>query len=102
MGKKVDGRADLFSLGVVLYQMCSGELPFKGESMATLMYSIVNDPAIDIKKVQPDIPPVVRKVIHNAIGKKPEKRYQSGKKLAAHLRVCLERLEPQTGEVDEP
>jgi serine/threonine-protein kinase len=102
MGKKVDGRADLFSLGVVLYQMCSGELPFKGESMATLMYSIVNDPPIDIKKVQPDIPPVVRKVIHNAIGKKPEKRYQSGKKLAAHLRVCLERLEPQTGEVDEP
>lgn len=102
MGKKVDGRADLFSLGIVLYQMCSGDLPFKGESMATLMYSIVNDPPIDIKTVNPEIPPTVRKVIHNAIGKKPEKRYQSGKKLAAHLRVCLERLEPQTGEVDEP
>lgn len=102
MGKKVDGRADLFSLGVVLYQMCSGDLPFKGESMATLMYSIVNDPPVDIKTVQAEIPPAVRKVIHNAIGKKPEKRYQSGKKLAAHLKVCLERLEPQTGEVDEP
>tara|TARA_R110002072_G_scaffold1598_6_gene13621 strand:- start:53230 stop:55611 length:2382 start_codon:yes stop_codon:yes gene_type:complete len=102
MGKKVDGRADLFSLGVVLYQLCSGALPFKGESMATLMYAIVNDPPIDIKTVNPDIPPTVRKVIHNAIGKKPDKRYQSGKKLAAHLRVCLERLEPQTGEVDEP
>lgn len=103
MGKKVDGRADLFSLGVVLYQMCSGELPFKGESMATLMYSIVNDPAIDIKTVNPDIPATIRKVIHNAIGKKPEKRYQSGKKLAAHLQVCLDRLEPQEeGDVDEP
>ena len=102
MGKKVDGRADLFSLGVVLYQMCSGELPFKGESMATLMYSIVNDPPIDIKKVKPDIPPTIRKVIHNAIGKKPDKRYQSGKKLAAHLKVCLERLEPQSGVNDEP
>lgn len=102
MGKKVDGRADLFSLGVVLYQLCSGSLPFKGESMATLMYSIVNDPPIDIKTVKPDIPATIRKVIHNAIGKKPDKRYQTGKKMAAHLRVCLERLEPETGEVDEP
>ncbi|MFT7245234.1 MAG: CHASE2 domain-containing sensor protein [Candidatus Azotimanducaceae bacterium] len=102
MGKKVDGRADLFSLGVVLYQLCSGALPFKGESMATLMYAIVNDPPIDIRTVKPDIPATVRKVIHNAIVKKPEKRYQSGKKLAAHLSVCLERLEPESGEVDEP
>ena len=101
MGKKVDGRADLFSLGVVLYQLSSGALPFKGESMATLMYSIVNDPAIDIKTVKPDIPATIRKVIHNAIGKKPEKRYQSGKKMAAHLRVCLERLESESGETHE-
>lgn len=102
MGKKVDGRADLFSLGVVLYQLSTGALPFKGESMATLMYAIVNDRPIDIRTVKPDIPATVRKVIHNAIVKKPDKRYQSGKKLAAHLRVCLERLEPETGEVDEP
>ncbi|MFT7684892.1 MAG: CHASE2 domain-containing sensor protein/tRNA A-37 threonylcarbamoyl transferase component Bud32 [Candidatus Azotimanducaceae bacterium] len=94
MGKGVDGRADLFSLGVVLYQLCSGDLPFKAESMATLMYSIVNDPPIDIKKANPDIPPTLRKVIHNAIGKKPEKRYQTGKKFAQHLRVCLERMQP--------
>jgi len=102
MGKRVDGRADLFSLGVVLYQLSTGALPFKGESMATLMYAIVNEPPIDIRTVKPDIPTTVRKVIHNAIGKKPDKRYQTGKKLAAHLRVCLERLEPETGEVDEP
>lgn len=92
MGKKVDGRADLFSLGVVLYQLVSGELPFQGDSMATLMYSIVNDPPIDIKKVKPDINPALRKVIHNAIGKRPEKRYQTGKKMAAHLKVCMERM----------
>ena len=98
MGKKVDGRSDLFSLGVLIYQLSSGALPFNGDSMATLMYSIVNDPPIDIKKAKPDIPPTLRKVIHNAIGKKPEKRYQSGKKMADHLKVCLERLKTE-GEV---
>lgn len=96
MGKKVDGRADLFSLGVVLYQLVSGDLPFKGDSMATLMYAIVNDKPIDIKQVKPDINPALRKVIHNAIGKRPEKRYQSGKKMAAHLKVCLERMGVKT------
>jgi len=102
MGKGVDGRADLFSLGVVLYQLCSGDLPFKAESMATLMYSIVNDPPIDIKKANPDIPSVLRKVIHNAMGKKPDKRYQSGKKFAQHLKICLERIQPASEVVDEP
>ncbi len=92
MGKHVDGRSDLYSLGVVLYQLCSGKLPHQGESMATLMYSIVNDPPVDLKKAKPDIPPTLRKVIHNAMGKKMEKRYQTGKKLAEHLKVCLERL----------
>jgi eukaryotic-like serine/threonine-protein kinase len=96
MGKKVDGRADLFSLGVVLYQLVSGELPFSGDSMATLMYNIVNNAPVDIKKVKPDISPTLRKVIHNAIGKKPEKRYQSGKKMAEHLQVCLERLQTES------
>jgi|TARA_B100002003_G_C14157415_1_gene557626 serine/threonine-protein kinase len=102
MGKKVDGRADLFSLGVVIYQLLSGSLPFKGDSMATLMYSIVNDKPIDIKAVKPDINPALRKVIHNAIGKKPEKRYQSGKQLAAHLQVCLERMGIKPNSDGEP
>ncbi len=97
MGKRVDGRSDLFSLGVVLYQLCTGALPFKGDSMATLMYSIVNDPPIDVKKQRPDIPPSLRKVIHIAIGKRPEKRYPSGKKMAEHLKICLERLDSEMG-----
>jgi CHASE2 domain-containing sensor protein len=100
MGKKVDGRSDLFSLGVLIYQLSSGTLPFHGDSMATLMYSIVNDPPIDVKKQKADIPSTLRKVIHNAIGKKPEKRYQSGKKMADHLRVCLERLQADSEVLD--
>ncbi|MFT7382856.1 MAG: CHASE2 domain-containing sensor protein [Urechidicola sp.] len=99
MGRKVDGRSDLFSLGVVLYQLCAGSLPFKGDSMATLMYAIVHDAPVDIKQVRPDIPATLRKVIHNAMGRKPDKRYQTGKKLAAHLRVCAERMAAE-GEAD--
>jgi serine/threonine-protein kinase len=92
MGKHVDGRSDLYSLGVVLYQLLSGRLPHSGESMATLMYSIVNDAPVDIQTVRPDVLPALRKVVHNALGKKPEKRYQTGAKLAEHLRLCLSRL----------
>ena len=98
VGKKVDGRADLFSLGVVLYQLVCNELPFKGDSMATLMYSIVNDPAIDIKKVKPGISLTLRKFINNSMGKRSEKRYQSGEKLAAQLKVCIERMGGESSE----
>ena len=92
LGDKVDGRSDLFSLGVVVYQMCCGRLPFQGESMASLMYKIVNEPHPDIKDLAPDVPGSVRKVIDNALRKQPDRRYQAGAKLAEHLRVCKERL----------
>ena len=92
LGDKVDGRSDLFSLGVVLYQLCCGKLPFLGESMASLMYKIVNEPHADIKDLAPDVPGSVRKVIDNALRKQPDRRYQAGAKLAEHLRVCKERL----------
>jgi serine/threonine-protein kinase len=92
LGDRVDGRSDLFSLGVVLYQLCSGRLPFQGESMASLMYKIVNEPHVDIKEFNPQVPASIRKVIDNALGKQPDRRYQSGSKMAAHLRECRRRL----------
>ena len=61
MGKKVEGRADLFSPGVVLYQLCLDDLPFKGESVATLVYSIVNDPPTDLVR-DTDIESTIRKL----------------------------------------
>ena len=51
-GKKVDGRSDLFSLGVMLYQMLSGALPFKAESMASLMFKITNEEAADVRTIR--------------------------------------------------
>jgi serine/threonine-protein kinase len=91
-GGQADGRSDLFSIGVVLYQLACGELPFQGDSMASLRYKIVNDEPPDIMKIDPRVPPTVRKVLDNALRKDPKRRYPNGAKLAEHLRLCRQRL----------
>ena len=89
-GKKVDGRSDLFSLGVMLFQMVTGRLPFQGDSMATLMYKIANEnhPAAD--SIRPDLPRCVTVVINRALAKDRDKRYQTGAQMASDVRKCLQ------------
>jgi serine/threonine-protein kinase len=89
-GKKVDGRSDLFSLGVMLFQLVTGRLPFQGDSMATLMYKIANEnhPAAD--SIRPELPRCVSIVINRALAKDREKRYQTGAQMASDLRKCLQ------------
>ncbi len=93
-GKKVEGRSDLFSLGVTLYQMLCGSLPFQGESMAQLMFKIANDPHPDIRTVNPALPACVAAVINKALAKDPEQRYHSGEQMAKAIRLCLGTLSP--------
>ena len=88
-GKKIDGRSDLFSLGVSLYQMASGSLPFGGESMAQLMFKIANEPHPDIRTVRPDLPSDLVAVIDRALVKDPDQRYQTGAEMAKELRACI-------------
>ncbi|HRE18283.1 MAG TPA: serine/threonine-protein kinase [Rhodocyclaceae bacterium] len=100
-GKKIDGRSDIFSLGVMLYQMCTGQLPFVGESMAQLMFKIANEPAPDILGVRPDLPPALAAVIDKALTKDPDQRYQRGAEMAADLRACQgQSAGPAGGAVD--
>jgi len=91
-GKKVDGRSDLFSLGVMLYQMVTGTLPFTGDSMATLMYKIANDPHPDITTVKADVPPCLKAVLDKALAKNADERYQTGTEFAQALRECAAQL----------
>lgn len=91
-GLKVDGRSDLFSLGVTLYQMLTGELPFIGESLASLMYKIANEKHPDVRLFRPDLPSCVSRIINKALAKDAAKRFASGERFSNALERCLERL----------
>ena len=88
-GKKVDGRSDLYSLGVMLFQMLAGVLPFRGDSMAELMYKIANEEAPDIRIIRADIPQKLANVVAMSLSKSPETRYQDGEQFAIDLRASL-------------
>jgi serine/threonine-protein kinase len=91
-GAKIDGRSDLFSLGVMLYQMSCGKLPFEGDSMAQLMFRIANEPHPDIRKFNPALPDTLVAVIDKALTKDPAMRYQTGAEMAKDVRACLASL----------
>lgn len=99
-GKKIDGRSDLFSLGVMLFQMVCGRLPFEGDSMAQLMFRIANEQHPDIRDLRPDVPDCLSAIIDRALAKDADARYQSGNDMAADLRTCAGNLTQSLSQVD--
>src|SRR5438067_6138633 len=86
-GRKIDGRSDLFSLGVTLYQMLSGRLPFEGESMTQLMFAIANNPHPPIREFNTGLPAYVDALIEKALAKKFEAdRFQTAAEFSAATR----------------
>jgi serine/threonine-protein kinase len=99
-GKKIDGRSDLFSLGVMLFQMVCGKLPFEGDSMAQLMFRIANEQHPDIRDLRPDVPDCLSAIIDRSLAKDADARYQSGNDMAADLRTCAGNLTQSLSQVD--
>jgi serine/threonine protein kinase len=92
-GKKVDGRSDIFSLGVVLFEMLTGRKPFKGEDITTLMYNIAQERHPSIKEINPRIPTVIEKILDKALEKDLEKRYQKASHMAEHLKKVIAKID---------
>jgi CHASE2 domain-containing sensor protein/tRNA A-37 threonylcarbamoyl transferase component Bud32 len=87
-GTNVDGRSDLFSLGVTFFQLLTGELPFVAESISSLMFKIANEDPKDILKINPELPMCVKAIISKSLQKDPEKRYQTGDEFIKALKRC--------------
>ncbi len=96
-GKRVDGRSDLYSLGVMLFQMLAGVLPFRGDSMAELMYKIANEPAPDIRIIRKELSDRLADIVALSLSKKSETRYQDGDRFAADLREVIAELSGAAG-----
>jgi serine/threonine-protein kinase len=88
-GKRVDGRSDLYSLGVMLFQLLTGVLPFKGDSLAELMFKIANEEAADVRTIRPDLSETLANIVAMSMRKKPDIRYQTGEHFAQDLRSVL-------------
>ena len=97
-GKKVDGRSDLFSLGVMFYQMLTGVLPFTGDSMATLMYRIANEEHTRATDVNPKLPAEIDAIVEKALVKDADQRFQTGQEMAQALKQAAASIRArQTG-----
>jgi len=103
-GKKVNGRSDLFSLGVMLYEMLAGEKPFEGDSIATLLFKIANEPHPDPRFKRADrVSAGIKAVIDKALQKDPDLRYQRGGEMAKDIRACVQSPDAvPAGAVEQP
>ena len=84
-GAHVDGRADIYSLGVSFYQLLTGQLPFKADSLANLAYKITNENFKPVRRTRPDLPASATRIINKSLQKKPQKRYSTGAEMVKAL-----------------
>jgi len=101
-GARVDGRSDLFSVGVMLYQLLTGVRPFEADSMVTLIYRIAKEEPKPLNELRADIPPALRRIVERCLAKSPEARFQNGRELADALAKVWRQLDDEADRAGRP
>src|ERR1700759_2458675 len=92
-GQRVDEHTDVYSLGVVLYELLTSEVPFPGENFVAVAMRHINEPPPPIRDKRPDVPPRVEAAVQKAMAKRPEDRFPTMAAFCAELDACLAELQ---------
>lgn len=89
---EIDHRSDIFSFGTLLYELLTGELPFRGDHDWAVLFSILNNPPIPMTEIDPEVPPELNKLVFKCLEKQPDQRYQSITEILSELKTIREQI----------